>query len=68
MEKYKRYYGVMIFGAIILVSTLIAYKMIAPNFIKINELNTQLKKQENLFEKKKKELKIVKNKIKKIQT
>lgn len=68
MEKYKRYYGVMIFGAIILVSTLIAYKMIAPNFIKINDLNSQLKKQEKLFEKKKKELQIVKNKIKKIQT
>ena len=68
MEKYKRYYGVMIFGAIILVSTLIAYKMIAPNFIKISDLNSQLKKQEKLFEKKKKELQIVKNKIKKIQT
>ena len=67
MEKYKKYYGVMIFGVIILASTLIAYKMIAPNYNKISDLSSKLKKQEKILEKKKNDLQIVKNKIKKIQ-
>lgn len=67
MEKYKRYYGVIILGVIILLSVFLAYKMIAPNFIEIKELNNKLKKQEKIFEKKKKDLQIVKDKIKKIQ-
>ena len=44
-----------------------AYKLIVPKFTMMSDLRRKLSNQEALYEKKKKELEIVKNKIKTIQ-
>lgn len=67
MEKYKKYYGIMIFVAVIVLLTTAAYKFVMPSFLKISDLSSDLQKKESLYEKKKKELQIVNDKIKRIQ-
>ena len=67
MDKYKRYYGVMAFCAIVALLIFGAYKLIVP---KVNEMNSQKSTIENKeadLSKKKSELDIVKKKIKRIK-
>ena len=67
MEKYSRYYGILIFVVSALVLFLITYKVVFPKFESLSSLNSSITKEENLLKKKQNELSIVKNKIKKIK-
>ena len=67
MDKYKKYYGVLIFIAGVIVTAFLAYKIISPTILSFKDLNEELSKKEALYEKKKQQLQIVKNKIKNIQ-
>lgn len=67
MNKYKKYYGLVIFIAVIAVAIALAYKIITPNISDLNtakgNLNTKLEE----LEKKEGEKKVVLNKIKRLQ-
>lgn len=67
MDKYKRYYGVMIFVATALVLALVAYTQIKPQVEKMYSLKSQIESKENELSGLQKKLTIVKNKIKKIK-
>ena len=67
MDKYRKYYGIMIFAVTAIVVTMVAYRIISPQISNLSELNNKITTQENLLKKKQNDLKIVKNKIKKIQ-
>ena len=67
MDKYSRYYGVLIFAATVLLTIFVEAKMLSPKFEKISSLSTNIQKRQKLLETKNKEVEIVKNKIKKIQ-
>ena len=67
MDKYKKYYGVLAFIAIALVSIFLSYKIITPRVVKFHDLDGNLNTQKQLLEEKQNQKKIVQNKIKKIQ-
>lgn len=67
MDKYKRYYGVMIFVATALVLALVAYTQIKPQVEKMYSLKSQIESKENELSGLQRKLTIVKNKIKKIK-
>ena len=67
MDKYKKYYGIIIFVVAAVVSTMLAYGIISPKLSSLVELNNKITSQENILKKKQNDLRIVKNKIKKIQ-
>lgn len=67
MEKYSRYYGILIFLAVLFLSVVIMGKIITPKIDKISYLNSTIEKKEKTLESKNKEVQIVKNKIKKIK-
>lgn len=67
MDKYKRYYGVMIFVATALVLALVAYTQIKPQVEKMYSLKSQIESKENELSGLQKKLTVVKNKIKKIK-
>lgn len=67
MEKYKRYYGAAAFIAILVVTLFISYKIISPKIVMFKERDAQIEKLTQEYQKKENQLKIVKNKIKKIK-
>jgi Tfp pilus assembly protein PilO len=67
MEKYSRYYGVLIIISVVLVLYFIGNYFIAPMFEKREEKSTTLVKKEKLLEKKRKDRDVVRQKVKKIQ-
>lgn len=67
MDKYKRYYGVIIFIAVVAVSIYGGYQVIMPRVEEYNSTIEKIDKQSAVLDKKKKEQSIVKSKIKKLQ-
>ena len=67
MEKYKKYYGIILFIATILILGYLANNQIQPRLEKSSSLEMKIKKSENNLKEKKEQLQIVKNKIKKIK-
>ena len=67
MDKYRRYYGIIIFAVVVSLLTTFAFKILSPKFAEITTISKKISTQEKLFKKKQNDLKIVKNKIKKIQ-
>ena len=67
MEKYKRYYGIAAFIAIVLVSLFIAYKIVSPKIAAFSSLDSTLHTQTETLERVKNDVKIVQNKIKRIK-
>ena len=46
MDKYKKYYGVMIFGAAVVLLLFAAFKMISPKVTELNSLKTSIASQQ----------------------
>lgn len=67
MEKYKRYYGLMIFVATVLIASYISYNMISPKLQELESSKVQIEKQERILKDKKQKEAVVRNKIKKIK-
>ena len=67
MEKYKRYYGIAAFIAIVLVSLFISYKIVSPKIAAFGSLDSTLHKQTETLNSVKNDVKIVQNKIKRIK-
>ena len=67
MEKCKRYYGILIFIAVLVLSIYGSYSVITPKLENITELEQDIIKKQGIKEAKEKEKKIVENKLKKIQ-
>lgn len=67
MERYQRYYGVIIFVASVVLLVFLAYKFIVPKIQNLTKLNSTITKKESLLNKRQKELNVVKTKIKKIK-
>ena len=67
MDKYKRYYGIIIFIAILGLSIYGSYSVITPKMEKITKLEEDIVIKQRTKEAKEKEKKIVENKLKKIQ-
>ena len=67
MDKYKKYYGVMIFGAAVVLLLFAAFKMISPKVTELNSLKTSIESKQKELSGQKKKLEIVQKKIKKIK-
>ncbi len=67
MEKYKRFYGLIIFVALTAALGFISYKLIMPKITEKNNLQAEVEQQQQTLDKKNNELAIVKQKIKKIK-
>ncbi len=67
MEKYSRYYGLMIFIAAAFCVIYLSVMLINPRFEELSNTNTTITKKEQEFSAKQKQLNIVQNKIKKIK-
>lgn len=67
MEKYRKYYGVFAFIAVLALSIYVSYKLITPKIESLTKINADIEKKENLLKSKKTEQTIVMNKIKKIK-
>ena len=67
MEKYSRYYGLMIFIAAVFCSVYLSIMLINPRFEELSSTNTTITKKEQEFSAKQRQLNIVQNKIKKIK-
>jgi len=67
MEKYKKYYGVIIFVATIVVFGLIAYYVISPRIVKFSSLRDSINTKEEELSGLQVKLNTVKTKIKKIK-
>lgn len=68
MEKYKRYYGIMIFCVAAFALIYISYIIIImPKVDLLKNLNAEIEQKESIYKAKQSELTIVKNKIKKIK-
>ena len=66
-EKLKKYYGLLIFIAIVVVVCYLAYNTINPKYNESIALDNNVDKQENLLKKRKIEMQNVKNKLQKLQ-
>lgn len=67
MDKYKRYYGVMIFCAAVLLLAFIAFKLIAPKVTELNNLKSSVESKQSELSSQEGKLKIVQQKIKRIK-
>ena len=67
MERYKRFYGIIVFLFIIGASIFGAYSVVMPKIERIKSLGLEIEKQENILAAKTKEKRIVEEKLKKIQ-
>lgn len=67
MDKYKRYYGILTFLAIVAIVILISFKLIAPAVTSLKSVNNSISQKQTILKDKQKELQIVQNKIKKIK-
>ena len=46
MDKYRRYYGVMIFGAAVIILLFGMFKLIAPKVTEMNDLKADIEKKQ----------------------
>ena len=67
MEKYKRYYGILFFIAIVALALFIACKLVYPKFAEFNRLDGDFKEQSQKLEDVKNNVKIVQGKIKRLK-
>ena len=67
MEKYSRYYGVILFLVVAIVLSYASYSLITPKLEEQKTTKTAIESKEKSLAAKKKKLTIVKNKIKKIK-
>ena len=67
MDKYSRYYGVLILIATVFLTVLVGGKLLTPKFEKLASLKINIQKRQKVLQDKLKEVEIVQNKIKKIQ-
>lgn len=67
MDKYKRYYGVGLFVAVVVLSLYMGYNFILPKVDELNSMNSQLEQKQGTLEAKQKEMAVVKGKIKKLR-
>ena len=67
MDKYKRFYGVLTFIAVVAVLLYASYNLIVPKYEKLQKSQKALTKKEKELREKNEQLTIVKNKIKKIK-
>lgn len=67
MDKYKRYYGLIIFLITAFVFIYGGYSFVKPKLDELSSINSQLEQKNSTLQKKKNEKSIVENKIKKIR-
>ncbi len=67
MDKYRRYYGVMIFGAAVIILLFGMFKLIAPKVTEMNDLKADIEKKQKELSSQRNKLQIVQKKIKKIK-
>ena len=67
MEKFQRYYGIIIFMVAAVLLLMMSYSLVTPKIEKLTKISSTIKKKEGLFTKRQQELKVVKTKIKKIK-
>lgn len=67
MDKYKRYYGLIIFLITAFVFIYGGYSFVKPKIDELSSINSQLEQKNSTLQKKKNEKSIVENKIKKIR-
>ena len=67
MEKYRRYYGVIIFVVTVFVLVMLSFKIIQPKIENLRNLNSSIETKEKELQGLQTKLTIVKNKIKKIR-
>ena len=67
MDKYKRYYGLIIFLITAFVFIYGGYSFVKPKLNELSSINSQLEQKNSTLQKKKNEKSIVENKIKKIR-
>lgn len=67
MDKYKRYYGILTFLAVVAIVVLISFKLIAPAATSLQSIKDSISQKQTILKNKQKELQIVQNKIKKIK-
>lgn len=66
MDKYKRYYGMLLFIAVVFVSLFAAYKLISPQFSRLNDARINVDTQQQKLEEKRAEKSRVEEKLKKL--
>lgn len=67
MDKYKKYYGVMIFCAVILVIGFVCFKVVTPQIENLNNIKAEVANKENELNGLNTKLNVVQQKIKKIK-
>ena len=67
MDKYSRYYGVMIFTAAIVALIFGAYMLISPKITEVNSLKSEVESKESQLSSLESKIEIVKKKIKRIK-
>lgn len=67
MDKYKRYYGVIIFGVAVLLLFFLAYKIVVPRYVESQELKVQLDDETQKVESLKSKLATVQKRIERIK-
>lgn len=67
MDKYKRYYGVVVFVVVACVLGYMSYSVIAPKIEELNSTTSDIEKKQTILKQKLDEQLVVKNKIKKLQ-
>lgn len=67
MDKYKRYYGVAVFLAVVFVAIYCSYNLINPKLDELSSVNSKIDQKTQVLEAKRKEKQVVENKIKKLR-
>ena len=67
MDKYKKYFGVIIFCVLIVIFALIAFNLVVPQYNKSESLNQQVAAKQQEVDKLRGDMKIVQDKIKRIK-
>jgi len=66
MDKLNKYLGIIIFSVVVGLLCYVGFLQIVPQVVEKERLQTNIVKQENLLKEKKQQLRIVQDKIKKI--
>lgn len=67
MDKYKKYFGVIIFCVLIVIFVLIAFNLAVPQYQKSEQLNQQVSAKQQEVDKLRGDMKVVQDKIKRIK-
>ncbi len=67
MDKYKKYYGLMIFCAVILAVGFVCFKLVAPQVEKLNSIKAEVANKETEYNGLNTKLNVVRQKIKRIK-